>query len=175
VKCSCRHLSNCACTTTRIVSFHSTNHRFPVTTQYRGRWWSSGKSRLWLDKCFLLTTIFMAPIIKCRGHYVMAYASVASVSVLTFGFRQLEDKRLGRLIRFFYGLLGVPRGGFLSMISSAAHPRWPLRPPSWIWFPSFTEQTPGSVDPIFMWLIGGDQRKGPFDDKLRVWQHVVGL
>jgi hypothetical protein len=43
------------------------------------------------------------PIIKCRGHHVMAYASVASVSVN-------------------------------------------------IWFPSIVGQTPGSIDPIFLWL-----------------------
>jgi hypothetical protein len=69
-----------------------------------------------------------------------------------------------RLIRFFCGLLGVTRGRFLSMISSAANPRWPLRPPSWIWFPSIRGQTPESTGPIFWWLIGGDWRKVPFDD-----------
>jgi hypothetical protein len=53
------------------------------------------------------------------------------------------------------------------MISSATHPRWPLRPPSWIWFPSITGQTPGSIDLIFLWLIGGDWRKVPFDDQRR--------
>jgi hypothetical protein len=42
---------------------------------------------------------------------------------LGFGFRQLEVKCLGRLIRFFCGLLGATIGKFLSMISSAAHPR----------------------------------------------------
>jgi hypothetical protein len=40
----------------------------------------------------------------------------------------IEDKRLGWLIRFFCGLLGVTRGRFLSMINSAAHPRWPPQP-----------------------------------------------
>jgi hypothetical protein len=59
-----------------------------------------------------------------------------------------------RLIWFFCGSLGVTRGRFLSMISSAVHPRWPLRPPSWIWFPSFRGQTPVSIDPIFLWLFG---------------------
>jgi hypothetical protein len=44
---------------------------------------------------------------------------------LGFGFHRLEDKHLGRLIRFFCGLLGVTSGRFLSMISYAAHPRWP--------------------------------------------------
>jgi hypothetical protein len=52
------------------------------------------------------------------------------------------------------------------MISSAAHPRWPLRPPSWIWFLLITGQTSGSIDLIFMRLIGGDWRKVPFDDQL---------
>jgi hypothetical protein len=73
-----------------------------------------------------------------------------------FGFRRLQDKCLGRLIRFFCGSLGVTRGRFLSMISSATHPSWPLRPPSWISFPSIGGQTPGSIDSIFLWLIGGD-------------------
>jgi hypothetical protein len=35
-----------------------------------------------------------------------------------------------------------------------------------IWFPSIIGQTPGSIDPIFLWLIGGDKRKVPFDDQL---------
>jgi hypothetical protein len=26
---------------------------------------------------------------------------------------------------------------------------------------------PGSIDPISLWLIGGDYRKVPFDDQLR--------
>jgi hypothetical protein len=63
-------------------------------------------------------------------------------------------KRLGRLIRFFCGLLGVTRGRFLSMISSAAHLRWPLRPPSWIWFPSIRRQTPASIHPFFCGSLG---------------------
>jgi hypothetical protein len=46
--------------------------------------------------------------------------------VLGFGFRQLDNKCLGRFIRFFCGLLGVITGRFLSIISSATHPRWPL-------------------------------------------------
>jgi hypothetical protein len=41
---------------------------------------------------------------------------------LRFGFRRLQDKRLGRLIRFLCGSFGVTRGRFLSMITSAAHP-----------------------------------------------------
>jgi hypothetical protein len=36
-----------------------------------------------------------------------------------------------------------------------------------IWFPLIIGQTPGSIDPIFLWLIGGDKRKVPFDDQLR--------
>jgi hypothetical protein len=52
------------------------------------------------------------------------------------------------------------------MISSAAHPRWPLQPPSWIlpswiWFPSIFNWS------NFWWLIGGDWRKVPFDDHIR--------
>jgi hypothetical protein len=57
-----------------------------------------------------------APPLIQDGHYSLH---------LGFDFRRLEDKRLGRWIRFFCGLLGVTRGRFLSMISSAAHPRWP--------------------------------------------------
>jgi hypothetical protein len=67
---------------------------------------------------------------------------------------------------FFGGSLGVTGGRFLPMISSATHPRWPLRPPSWISFPLIRGQTPWSIDPIFQWLIGGDWRKVPFDDQL---------
>jgi hypothetical protein len=33
--------------------------------------------------------------------------------------------------------------------------------------PSIIGQTPGSIDPIFLWLIGGDYRKVPFDYQLR--------
>jgi hypothetical protein len=36
-----------------------------------------------------------------------------------------------------------------------------------IWFPSNIGQTSGLIDPIFLWLIGGDWRKVPFDDHLR--------
>jgi hypothetical protein len=43
------------------------------------------------------------------------------------------------------------------MISSASHPKWPLRLPSWIWFPSI---------PISLWLIGSDYKKVLFDDQL---------
>jgi hypothetical protein len=32
--------------------------------------------------------------------------------------------------------------------------------------PLIIGQTPGSIDPIFLWLIGGDYRKVPFDDQL---------
>jgi hypothetical protein len=34
---------------------------------------------------------------------------------LGFGFRRLPDKRLGRLVRFFGGLLGLTGARFLSM------------------------------------------------------------
>jgi hypothetical protein len=39
------------------------------------------------------------------------------------------------------------------MISSTAHPRWPLQPPSWIWFPLIFSPAPGSTGLIFWWLI----------------------
>jgi hypothetical protein len=81
---------------------------------------------------------------------------------LWFGFRRLRDKCLGRLIQFLCGSLGVTRVRFLSMISSAAHPRWPLRLPSWIWFPSIRGQMPGSIDPIFLRLILGWLEEGSF-------------
>jgi hypothetical protein len=80
---------------------------------------------------------------------------------------------LGRLIRFFWGLLGVITGRFLSMISSAAHPRWPLPPPSWTWFLSIISQMPWSTGPIFLWLIGCDWRKVPFDDPHRRSFYVI--
>jgi hypothetical protein len=51
---------------------------------------------------------------------------------------------------------------FISMISSAAHTRWLLWPPSWIWFTSIRGQTPGSIDPISLWLIGGWLEEGSF-------------
>jgi hypothetical protein len=44
--------------------------------------------------------IFMPPIIKCLGHYVMAYASV-SVSIWFPSI--IGQTQLGRLIRFFSG------------------------------------------------------------------------
>jgi hypothetical protein len=78
------------------------------------------KEQGWLEREMgghLCVPVFiMPPIIKCRGHHVMAF--VASVSVS-------------------------------------------------IWFPSIIGQTPGSIDQIFLWLIGGDWRKVPFDDHLR--------
>jgi hypothetical protein len=33
--------------------------------------------------------------------------------------------------------------------------------------PSILGQTPGSIDPIFLWLIGGDNRTVSFDEQLR--------
>jgi hypothetical protein len=86
---------------------------------------------------------------------------------LGFGFYRLEEKRLGHLIRFFCGILRVNRGRFLSIISSAAHPRWPLRPPCWNWFRSIIWQIPRSTGPIFLWLIGSGWRKVYFDDQCR--------
>jgi hypothetical protein len=56
--------------------------------------------------------------------------------------RRLDDKRVGRFMQFFWGLLGMTSGRFVSMISSAAHPTRPLRQPSWICFPSFIWRTP---------------------------------
>jgi hypothetical protein len=44
---------------------------------------------------------------------------------------------------------------------------WLLRLPSWISFLSIRGQTPGSIDPISLWLIEGDWRKVPFYDQLR--------
>jgi hypothetical protein len=52
--------------------------------------------------------------------------------------------------------LGVTGGRFLST-STTAHPTCLLRQPSWIWFPSIIWRTPASTDPIFWWLIGGNQ------------------
>jgi hypothetical protein len=66
---------------------------------------------------------------------------------LWFGFLRLDDKRLRRFILFFCGL-EVTRERFLSMISAAAHPRWPLRLPSWIWF---SDQSLGRL----VWFFGG--------------------
>jgi hypothetical protein len=57
-------------------------------------------------------------------------------------------------------LIGVTDGSFLSMISSAAHSRWPLWHPSWIWFRRLSDKTPRLTDPIFLvaywvWLEAG--------------------
>jgi hypothetical protein len=41
-----------------------------------------------------------------------------------------------------------------------------------IWFPSIIGQMPGSIDPLFLWLIGGDWRKVPFDDQLSRSGHL---
>jgi hypothetical protein len=84
----------------------------------------------WLEEgCFR----WSAPLLIQGGHYD---------SHLRFGFRRLEDKRLGRLIQFFCGSLGVTRGRFLPVISTASYQRWPLWPPSWICFPSIIWWTP---------------------------------
>jgi hypothetical protein len=45
-------------------------------------------------------------------------------SHIWFRFFRLSDECLGRLLRFFCGLLGVTGGRFLSMTSTAAHSRW---------------------------------------------------
>jgi hypothetical protein len=47
----------------------------------------------------------------------------------------------------------VTGGRFLLKIISATHPRWS---PSCIWFPLIKRQTPRSIHPIFLWLIGDD-------------------
>jgi hypothetical protein len=56
------------------------------------------------------------------------------------------------------------------MISSAVHPRWLLRLPSWIWFPSIDFLTNAWVDwsnfLVAHWG-GGNWRTFPFDDQLR--------
>jgi hypothetical protein len=56
----------------------------------------------------------------------------ATAAILDFGFHWLQDKRLGRLIWFLCGSLGV----------TAARPTQPLRQPSWIWFPMIIWSTP---------------------------------
>jgi hypothetical protein len=76
----------------------------------------------------------MLPIIKCRGHYVMAFASVS----VNIWFLSIIGQMPGLIDPIFLWLFGVTRGRFLSMISSTAHPRWPLRPPSRICFPEST-------------------------------------
>jgi hypothetical protein len=78
----------------------------------------------WLAESFFLWSAL--PLIQ-NGHYGCH---------LGFGYRWLSDKRLARLVRFVCGLLGVIGGRFLFTISTASHSRWPLRHPSWIWFPS---------------------------------------
>jgi hypothetical protein len=60
-------------------------------------------------------------------------------------FCQSSHQLLGRLVRFVCGLLGVIGGSFLSMISAAAHWRWLVWHPSWIWFPLIFWQRPGST------------------------------
>jgi hypothetical protein len=55
----------------------------------------------------------------------------------------------------FWWLIGVTGGKFLSMITSATHPRWRLRPPSWIWSPLIFWPMPGSTGLICWWLEDG--------------------
>jgi hypothetical protein len=61
------------------------------------------------------------------------------------------------------------------MISFATHPRWPLRLPSLISFPSIRAQTPGSIDAIFLWLIEGNEWKVPVDVLLRRSSKMVTM
>jgi hypothetical protein len=102
---------------------------------------------------------------KRQGRFIWFFCDYSSALIqagcsgrhLGFGFRRFSDQSLGWLVRFFGGSLGVTGGRFLSMTSVAAHPIWPLRQPSWIWFPSIIWWTPASTCPIFWWLIGGHQ------------------
>jgi hypothetical protein len=52
------------------------------------------------------------------------------------------------------------------MITFASHQRWPLQPPSWIWFPSFSDQRLGRLV-RFLVAHWGDWWKVPFDDQHR--------
>jgi hypothetical protein len=95
---------------------------------------------------------YAPPIIKCRGggHCVMAICidirkHLVSVNYRTNAWVDWSD--------FSVAHWGVTRGRFLSMISAVTHPRWP---PTWIWIPSITGLSPGSIDLIFLRLIGGD-------------------
>jgi hypothetical protein len=77
-----------------------------------------------------------------------------TAAILDFSFSRLQDKRLGLLIRFLCGSLGVTRGRFLLMISSAARPRWLLRPLSWISFPSIEDKCLGRLIQFFCGSLG---------------------
>jgi hypothetical protein len=92
-----------------------------------------------------MATIFRwpAPLLIQDGRYG---------SHLGFRFCQLSHQRMGQLVRFGCGLLGVTGGRFLSMISADARSSWLLWHPSWIWFPSIIWQTPGSTD--YLHLVG---------------------
>jgi hypothetical protein len=114
----------------------------------------------------------------------MAYASVALVPV-NIWFLSIIGQTPGSFDQIFLGLIGVIRGRFLSVTSSAAHPRWPPSSSirgqtpliqksrygshlAWISFLSIISPTPGSTGPICLRLIGGDWhdwRKVPFDDQ----------
>jgi hypothetical protein len=82
--------------------------------------------------------LFMPPIIKCQGHYVMAYAS-------------------GSIDLIFLWLIGgdyrkVPFDDQLHRSSKMATMATILD----FGFRRLQDKMPGSVDPIFMWLFGGD-------------------
>jgi hypothetical protein len=70
---------------------------------------------------------------------------------LGFGLLWFSNQRLGRLVRFFSGSLGVTGGKFLSM---TAHPTWPLRQPSWGFGFRRLSDKRLSTGPIFWCLIG---------------------
>jgi hypothetical protein len=71
-----------------------------------------------------------------------------------------HQKSLDGIVIWRVTMYGLYYGGRFvkNMITSSImiSPRWLLRPPFWIWFQSIGGQTPGLIDPIFLWLIGGD-------------------
>jgi hypothetical protein len=68
---------------------------------------------------------------------------------------------------------GVTRGRFLSMISSGADPRWPLWPPSCIWFPSIRGQRLGRLIQFFCGLLG--VTKGRFLSMISSTTHPAAI
>jgi hypothetical protein len=127
----------CVCVRKRFIPVNYRTNALIDWSNFSVAYWG------WLEECSFR---WSAPPLIQDGRYGRH---------LGFGFRRLENKRLGRLIPFFYGLLGVTWGRFISIISSATHPSWPLRSPSSIWLPSIRGHTPVSIDPIFLWLIRG--------------------
>jgi hypothetical protein len=85
-----------------------------------------GGSLVRLMTLSVIQICLVSPTISWRGALIMSWPLHRRRCPLTFHFRKLSDKRLGQFIWFFCGLLGVIRGRFLSIISSAAHPRWPI-------------------------------------------------